>query len=203
MNHEREGDRPKPKIYTNAEIQNGGSQVFTQFFEACNPKFLRFAVSLTKNIDRAEDMVQKSWLKYVEKLQEGTLKPDGNSEVYLLRSITHNIIDNSRRVFTRYNAKVNSDTVEETGVPRRQMSGHPVSSADIAEGIHSKVIEERFYELVAILPAQQKLIMVLDYLGYTEKEKAEIACCGKGAVKSHLSRARSRMKLLLDKEDLQ
>ena len=137
----------------------------------------RTALAILDNPAEAEDAVQDTFLRWLEK------RPDFNDEehekAWLLR-VTINGCKSQLRQRKR------RPTVELLDIYPAQTEG-----------------ERLAFEAVRTLPEKERAVIHLFYYeGYSTEEIAELMGQRPGTVRSHLSRARSRLRELLKGEDL-
>ena len=137
----------------------------------------RTALAILDNPAEAEDAVQDTFLRWLEK------RPDFNDEehekAWLLR-VTINGCKSQLRQRKR------RPTVELLDIYPAQTEG-----------------EKLAFEAVRTLPEKERAVIHLFYYeGYSTEEIAELMGQRPGTVRSHLSRARSRLRELLKGEDL-
>lgn len=147
----------------------------------------RYARALTRDADRADDLVQSVMERALRKrhlFAEGT-----NLRAWLL-SITHNAYVNSVRRAVRENA---IDVAEE------DLARIPAMERDAIAGIEVKEMEV----LLRRLPRQQQRVLVLAALyGENYERMAEYEMVPVGTIRSRLSRGRASLRLLSDGTDL-
>ena len=136
----------------------------------------RAALAILGDVQEAEDAVQETYLRYLEKRPE--LKDENHEKAWLLK-VTANRCKSVLRQRSRHPA------VELLDV-------YPAPDRDAGELV----------EAVLALPANQRAAVHLHYYeGYTSEEIAAILGQRPGTVRSHLSRAREALrKYLSDNE---
>lgn len=161
------------------------TQISTAALNDCLPALHRFALQLTRNQDRASDLVQDS----VERALRKAHLFDGSN----LRSWLFTIC---RRVFLNQirSAKARGVSVELDDAPQSRLS-----SAQTQEQImHFKDVVDAFQRL----PLNDRVILSLIVIeGMKYEEAAETLDVPVGTVRSRLSRARSRLVSMVDGEN--
>ncbi|WP_210492757.1 sigma-70 family RNA polymerase sigma factor [Microvirga antarctica] len=160
------------------------SQTFVDGIMASIPSLRAFAISLTRNIDRAEDLVQETVLRALsrrEGFEEGT-----NMQVWLFT-----ILRNS--FFTAHRSK--GREVEDTD------GQHAATLVTIPDQHDRLVIKDLQAALAQLSTEQRSAIMLVGADGLTYEEAAQALNCAVGTVKSRVNRARSRLALLMGVTD--
>ena len=130
---------------------------------------LRTALAILGDVQEAEDAVQETFLRYLEKRPE---LRDGEHEKAWLLKVTANRCKSLLRV------KKRRPTVELLDI-------YPAPDGETGELV----------EAIRALPANQRAAVHLHYYeGYTTDEIAHILGQRPGTVRSHLSRARSSLR---------
>lgn len=137
---------------------------------------LRAALAILGDVQEAEDAVQETFLRYLEKRPE---LRDGEHEKAWLLKVTANRCKSLLRV------KKRRPTVELLDV-------YPAPDGETGELV----------EAIQALPANQRAAVHLHYYeGYTTDEIAAILGQRPGTVRSHLSRARSSLRAYLTENE--
>ncbi|RLJ64911.1 sigma-70 family RNA polymerase sigma factor [Sulfurisoma sediminicola] len=146
------------------------------------PRLRRYARALTGNADQADDLVQDTLERALEKWRlwhsARELRP-------WLFSIMHNLFVDSRRRAGRIDY-CDADELDE--VPQRSQAGDALELRDLDRAL-------------ALLPTEQREVLLL--VGLEELSYAEAARSlgvPQGTVMSRLSRARSRLQSILNGE---
>ncbi|GLK74766.1 RNA polymerase sigma factor [Methylopila jiangsuensis] len=151
------------------------------------PSLRAFAVSLSGQIDRADDLVQETLVKAWRNL--GSYTEGTNMRAWLF-TILRNVYISDIRRRKREVQDTDGMFAERVSVPPQQ-NGH----MDLAD----------FQKALASLPDEQREALIL--IGAAEfsyEEAAEIANCAVGTVKSRVNRARNALtrKLNLDVNEI-
>ncbi|WP_333712197.1 RNA polymerase sigma factor [Yoonia sp.] len=152
---------------------------FEQDIIAALPSLRRFALSLCRNGDIADDLVQTT----VERAIASRDRYDTSTRVepWLFRILRNAWIDMSRRKLTR------GVEIDVTDTPEAAV-------VDGARTIEAVLMLQKTDEALATLPADQREIIVLvcfEELSYAEA--AEVLGIPKGTVMSRLARARTAL----------
>jgi len=156
--------------------------MFGKLIEAELPRLRRYALPLLRNTDRADDLVQDTVLRALEKkhlYQSGT-----NLRAWLF-TLMHNQYVNTVRRSVRQGSMVHIDDIQ-PATPATQMRRLELNDLERA---------------VARLPDEQRTVLLLVGLeGMKYEEVAEIHEVPVGTVRSRLSRARTAIRSMLDGE---
>jgi len=136
-------------------------------------KLYRIALAMLGSAAEAEDAVQDAFLKYLEKLPR--LRQPEDAERWLMRVLINGCKDRLRSAYRRSSVAL----TEELPAPRPEE-------------------RETLEELMALPPADRALIHLYYYEGYTTGEIAAMLDRREGSVRSALSRARAKLKVLIE-----
>jgi len=152
---------------------------FLDELEANVPALRRYARALTRDIDRADDLVQDCLERAIGR--RGLFQPRGPLRPWLFTILT-NLHRNSRREARRHGTVLDLDAVAEPAIPAPQ-PGH-MALAELARAIDT-------------LPLDQKealLLVTLEGLAYAEA--AAILGIPTGTLMSRLGRARASLRTM-------
>lgn len=143
-----------------------------------------FALSLTRDIARADDLVQdtvvKAWTN-IDKFSAGT-----NMRAWLF-TILRNTFYSERR-------KAKREVADVDGVMTERMAEKPAHDGHLAMTDFRRVFEQ--------LPAEQREALILvGAQGFTYEEAASMCNCAVGTVKSRANRGRKRLAEMLGLRD--
>lgn len=149
---------------------------FRREIVALLPRLRAFALSLTRNRDAADDLVQGACEKALA--GQATFRPDGRLDSWLFR-ILHNLwIDGHRR-------RRPQETLDEPGL------AEALAGEDPRPALESRSLLAATRQAIAALPEEQRAVLVLvcvEELSY--REAAEVLGVPLGTIMSRLSRAR-------------
>jgi RNA polymerase sigma-70 factor, ECF subfamily len=156
------------------------SAAFKNDLLAAIPNLRAFAVSLTQNADKADDLVQetlvKAWDKH-ESFQMGT-----NLKAWLFTILRNEFYSQMR--------KRGREVQDSDGVMTERLAVHPAQ--------HGLLDLEDFRGALEQLPQDQReAIILIGASGFSYEEAAEICGCAVGTIKSRVSRARNRLQEIL------
>jgi RNA polymerase sigma-70 factor (ECF subfamily) len=136
----------------------------------------RFAVAIMGNIEDAQDIVQDTYVKLIEKQPRFT---DEAHEIGWLMLVTKNLCKSRLRSFHRRNSVELTD----------------IYTVDDSE-------QRELIELVQSLPVKYKIVIHLYYYeGYSTKEIAKITKQKESTVRQQMTRARELLKKYLTNSD--
>ena len=158
---------------------------FHRLIEQQIPKLRRYARALTRNRDRADDLVQDTLGRALVK--EHLWQPGTNLRAWLFTIMHNQNVNNIRR-----------DIQESGGLDIEQASSTLTATTD-------PKATRKMFELeraLAQLPLeQQQVILLVGLEGMSYEDTAEILTIPVGTVRSRLSRGRDALRKLLDMEE--
>ena len=147
---------------------------------AAVPSLRAFAISLSGNIDRADDLVQDTLVRAIANAHR--FEPGTNLNAWLftiLRNLFHSEYRKRRR-----------EVEDPDGVYAEQLTSQPEQGA--------RLDFEDFRSALATLPSEQReALLLVGASGFSYEETAAICGCAVGTVKSRVNRARSRLSGML------
>ena len=143
---------------------------------AAVPSLRAFAISLSGNVDRADDLVQDTLLRAMANID--SFQPGTNMSAWLF-TILRNLFRSEYRKRLR--------EVEDT-------DGSYVDSLKSPPEQQGQVEFEEFRRALAKLPPDQREALILvGASGFSYEEAAAICDCAVGTIKSRVNRARTRL----------
>jgi RNA polymerase sigma-70 factor, ECF subfamily len=150
---------------------------------AAVPSLRAFAISLSGNVDRADDLVQETLLRALANID--SFQPGTNMSAWLFTIL--------RNLFRSEYRKRRREVEDGDGSYAETLKSQPEQS--------SRVEFEEFRTALAKLPPDQREALILvGASGFSYEEAAEICGCAVGTIKSRVNRARSRLADLLSIE---
>jgi len=147
---------------------------------AAVPNLRAFAISLSRNVDRADDLVQETLLRAIDNID--SFQPGTNMSAWLF-TILRNLFRSEYRKRRR--------EVEDP-------DGNYASTLNSPPQQHGRVEFEEFaVALEALPPDQREAIVLVGASGFSYEEAAAICGCAVGTIKSRVNRARTRLVELL------
>ncbi len=144
------------------------------------PSLRAFAVSLSQNADKADDLVQETLVKAWDKHE--SFQPGTNLKAWLFTILRNEFYSQMRK---RGREVQDSDG---TYADRLATHGNQESHLDLAD----------FRKALAKLPEEQREVLIMvGATGLSYEETAEICGVAIGTIKSRVNRARSKLAELL------
>ena len=148
------------------------------------PSLRAFAISLSGNVDRADDLVQETLLRAMANID--SFQPGTNMSAWLFTIL--------RNLFRSEYRKRRREVEDTDGSYAEGLKSHPEQ--------HSRVEFEEFRTALAKLPQDQReALLLVGASGFSYEEAAAICECAVGTIKSRVNRARTRLTELLSLED--
>lgn len=149
------------------------------------PHLRAFAISLTSNVDRADDLVQETLLRAIANIER--FQPGTNMQAWLftiLRNLFHSEYRKRRREVEDVDGKYAAGLAVQPG-----------------QGAHLDF--EDLQRALARLPHDQReALLLVGASGFSYEQTAEICGCAVGTIKSRVNRARTRLAELMNYKDL-
>ena len=147
---------------------------------AAVPSLRAFAISLSGNVDRADDLVQETLLRAMANIN--SFEPGTNMSAWLFTIL--------RNLFRSEYRKRRREVEDVDGSYAESLKSHPEQ--------HSRVEFEEFRGALAKLPPDQReALLLVGASGFSYEEAAAICDCAVGTIKSRVNRARTRLSELL------
>jgi RNA polymerase sigma-70 factor, ECF subfamily len=144
------------------------------------PSLRAFAISLTQNNDRADDLVQETLVKAWDK--QSSFQPGTNLKAWLFTILRNEFYSQMRK----------------RGREVQDSDGMLTASVAIHPGQQGSVDLKDFRRALEQLPEDQReAIVLIGASGFSYEEAAEICGCAVGTIKSRVSRARTRLQEIL------
>lgn len=144
------------------------------------PSLRAFAVSLTHNGDKADDLVQETLVKAWDK--QASFQPGTNLKAWLFTILRNEFYSQMR--------KRGREVQDSDGLMTARLAVHPSQ--------HGTLDLEDFRGALSTLPEDQReAIILIGASGFSYEEAAEICGCAVGTIKSRVSRARVRLQEML------
>lgn len=149
--------------------------VSDEFLKA-RPALMKMAVSLTRDPDRARDLLHDTYLRAVTKADQYEM---GTKVVAWATTMMRNLwISDGRLLKNRTHCDL---TVED-------MPTRPATQMD------RLVLREAVRDLRKVIPTHRRMLLLIGLEGMTYDEVARLVGCKEGTVKSGVSRARSQLR---------
>jgi RNA polymerase sigma-70 factor (ECF subfamily) len=150
---------------------------------AAVPSLRAFAISLSGNIDRADDLVQETLLRAIANID--SFQPGTNMSAWMFTIL--------RNLFRSEYRKRRREVEDTDGSYAESLKSHPEQN--------SRLEFQEFRAALAKLPPDQREALILvGASGFSDEEAASICDCAVGTIKSRVNRARTRLADLLSIE---
>jgi RNA polymerase sigma-70 factor (ECF subfamily) len=147
---------------------------------AAVPSLRAFAISLSGNIDRADDLVQETLLRAIANID--SFQPGTNMSAWMFTIL--------RNLFRSEYRKRRREVEDTDGSYAESLKSHPEQN--------SRLEFQEFRAALAKLPPDQREALILvGASGFSYEEAAAICECAVGTIKSRVNRARTRLADLL------
>jgi RNA polymerase sigma-70 factor (ECF subfamily) len=146
---------------------------------AAIPKLRAFAISLCRNGDQAEDLVQETLLSACAGIQ--SFKPGTHMSAWLITILRNHFYSEWRRRRRRLES----------------IDNHAVTMAAGPTQIAQVEYNEFCHALTQLRPEQREALVLIGASGHSYEEAAQICGCPIGTLKSRVHRARSDLAQLL------
>jgi RNA polymerase sigma-70 factor, ECF subfamily len=147
---------------------------------AAVPSLRAFAISLSGNVYRADDLVQETLLRAIANIN--SFHPGTNMSAWLFAIL--------RNLFRTEYRKRRREVEDADGSYAESLKSHPNQ--------HSRVELEEFRVALAKLPSDQReALLLVRASGFSYEEAAAICESPEGTIKSRVHRARTRLSKLL------
>jgi len=144
------------------------------------PSLRAFAISLSGNIDRADDLVQETLLRAIAHID--SFQPGTNMSAWLF-TILRNL---SRSEYRKRRREV------------EDVDGSYAGSLETPSEQHGRLELQEFREALTKLPPDQReALLLVGASGFSYEEAAAICDCAIGTIKSRVNRGRARLSKLL------
>ena len=180
-----------------ARSQDGDLAAFDALVLRHQQEVFAVAMRMLGDRDEAQDVAQDAFVRAFRCL--GTFRGQAKLSTWLV-SITMNLCRNRRRWWARHRrfvvASLDDPIETEEGTLTHEVADPAPSPATMAER------RERHQQLTGALQmlseGERSIVVLRDIQGYSYEEIADVLHCRVGTVKSRLSRARLRLRALLD-----
>ena len=150
---------------------------------AAVPSLRAFAISLSGNIDRADDLVQETLLRAIANID--SFQPGTNMSAWMFTIL--------RNLFRSEYRKRRREVEDTDGSYAESLKSHPEQG--------SRLEFQEFRTALAKLPPDQREALILvGASGFSYEEAANICGCAVGTITSRVNRARTRLADLLSIE---
>ena len=178
------------------ESRKGNVDAFEELIKDYKKSAYNIALRVMRNVEDAEDASQEALIKIFKNISSFNM--NSTFKVWMYRIVVNTCLDFKRK------KSLNAVSIDET---LDLGSGREVQREISDETSNPDALVDRNYstqlvsDAINMLEDDFKTIIILrDIKGFTYEEISQILTCNLGTVKSRLSRARKRLKELLEKE---
>lgn len=176
--------------------KKGDSKAFSALLNEHLSMIYNIAYRMTGNPDDASDMTQEVMIKIFKNLDSFNQKSKFSTWVY--RVATNTCLDELKKIRRKQTLSLDAEYETDDGSVSFEQEDLSPSPDEQAETNELKDIVAR---AITRLGEEHRVVIVLrDIKGLSYVEIAEILNCSDGTVKSRLSRARARLKEILEKD---
>ena len=147
------------------------------------PSLRAFAISLSGNIDRADDLVQETLLRAIANID--SFQPGTNMSAWMFTIL--------RNLFRSEYRKRRREVEDTDGSYAESLKSHPEQNSRLE-------FQEFRTALSKLPPDQREALILVGASGFSYEEAANICGCAVGTIKSRVNRARTRLADLLSIE---
>ncbi len=140
------------------------------------PTLRRFAKSLTRNTDQADDLVQEALVLGIAKME--SFQPGTNMEAWLVTIL--------RNLFLTQCRRRRRETAYRASLRAQRSSAHPSQYSAIQ-------LRELEKSLASVPGSHREALLLVFAYGYSYEEAAAMCGCPAGTIKSRVNRARMRL----------
>jgi RNA polymerase sigma-70 factor, ECF subfamily len=144
------------------------------------PRLRAFAISLSSNVDRADDLVQETLLRALANIN--SFQPGTNMPAWLF-TILHNVFRSEYRKRRHEIEDADGSYLDSLKLPPEQQI--------------RVEFEECRAALAKLMPDQRESLLLVGVSGFSYDEAAAICECPVGTIKSRVNRARTQLAELL------
>jgi len=152
---------------------------------AAVPSLRAFAISLSGNVDRADDLVQETLLRALVNID--SFEPGTNLSAWLFTIL--------RNLFRSEYRKRRREVEDADGTYAESLKSQPEQEARVE-------FREFRAALSKLPPDQREALVLVGASGFSYEEAAGICGCAVGTIKSRVNRARTRLAELMSIESL-
>jgi RNA polymerase sigma-70 factor, ECF subfamily len=157
---------------------------FARLLEAEIPRLRRYARALTRQADRADDLVQETLTRALAK--QHLWQPDTNLRAWLFTLMHNQNVNNVRRNVRE------GDYIQIDEILTLEANTDPTASRRLQEA----------HRALGQLPEEQRqTILLIGLEGMSYEEAADICAVPIGTIRSRLSRGRASLRQLLDMDE--
>jgi len=183
------------EVQTIQSAQNGNLAAFNRLVMSYQGLAYNVAFRVVGNADAAADATQDAFIKAFKSIKQYR---GGSFKSWLLRIVSNTCYDQLRYEQRRPSEPIEPDDSESDYAPHLLDPAAPPEKM-----VENQELSDMLQQAISQLPPDQRLILVLsDIEGFSYQEIADITDAALGTVKSRLSRARLKMRAILQSQEL-
>jgi RNA polymerase sigma-70 factor (ECF subfamily) len=164
--------------------QRGDTGAFAQLFETHKDRVYSIALRFSGEPATALDIAQDTFLKLLSRI--GDFRGEARFDTWLYRMVANSCLDHKRRGLRIVPFVEGLESLMDTLRPAR---------ATVLEDLLRSEFEQSVQSVVAKLPAEQRMVVILRYTeGLAYEEISGILNCSSGTVASRLNRAHKTLE---------
>ena len=174
------------------ESRKGNVEAFEELIKDYKKTAYNIALRIMRNVEDAEDASQEALIKIFKNISSFNM--ESTFKVWMYRIIVNTCIDFKRR---KNISTVSIDETMDLGSGREVPDESYNPDALIERNYSTQLVNDA---INALEDDFKTIIILRDIKGFTYDEISQILSCNLGTVKSRLSRARKRLRELLENE---
>lgn len=174
----------------------GDNSAFEALMEKHMGIIYNIALRMAANQDDAEDMTQEIMIKIFRSL--GSFKGNSKFSTWIYRVAVNTCLDELKKKKNKKHLSLDAEISGDDGENQIEIKDDSPSPEKLAE---QNELRDMVAAAVKLLSDEHRAVIVLrDIRGMSYSEIAGILGCSDGTVKSRISRARTQLKMILEKE---
>lgn len=175
--------------------QNGKLSAFNHLVMLHQGLAYNVAYRIMGDTDAAADATQDAFVKAFKSIEQ---YKGGSFKSWLMRIVTNTCYDQLRYHKRRPTEALESEEAESEYTP------HLIDDAEPPEEVALRhELGEMLQQAINLLPPEQQMVLILsDTEGFSYQEIADITASSLGTVKSRLNRARTKLRDILQQQEL-
>ncbi len=185
----------KKCLYTDEELiarfQDGDEQAYVELVYRFRDRLITFVYGYFKDIEKAEDIVQDTFVKLYT-------KKDSYKEIAKFSTWIYTIAGNLAKTELRKRKRRPEYTFTQLGSNEWEFT-LPAAEPETGETVEDHLLMKQIYKAIQVLPEQSRIVVILrDMQELAYKEISMIVDVPLGTVKSRINRARLKIQQALE-----
>lgn len=178
------------------KAKQGDSDAFEELMQDYFKRIYNIALRMAGNADDAADMTQEIMLKLFRNI--GAFKGNSKLSTWIYRVATNTCLDELKKIRRHPAVSINAEIDTGDGEFLREVEDTSPTPEQSAQ-------QHELRDMVAaaitrLSPDHRAAIVLRDIRGFSYDEIARILGCSEGTIKSRISRARTQLKSVLEKD---